>query len=232
MNPIQLNLLQPASSFPEGFSYEPELILLEEERKLVEQIGRLDLREFEFQGYRGKRRVVSFGLHYDFEHSRLQPAEEIPAFLLPLRERAARFAAVQPSELPHVLVTEYSPGAGIGWHRDRPVFGDVVGLSLVSPCRFRLRREMGTKWERASLVLEPRSAYLLRGRARTVWEHSIPATSSLRYSVTFRTVKSGAKPSVRRIPGKPQPQLATSGASTAKADDLFASAGDLAKLVS
>jgi alkylated DNA repair dioxygenase AlkB len=90
--------------------------------------------------------------------------------------------------LQHVLVTEYSPGAAIGWHRDKAVFGDVIGISLLSPCVFRLRRKVGTTWERVSLTAEPRSAYLLRGPSRTEWEHSIPAVEALRYSITFRNL--------------------------------------------
>lgn len=192
MNPAQLSLLQPPSDLPEGFAYEPDVISAPDESSLVEQIRLLELKEFEFQGYRGKRRVISFGLHYDFESSKLAPADDLPPFLIPLRERAARFAELEPAALPHVLVTEYSPGAGIGWHRDRPVFDDVIGISLLSPCRFRLRRKAGLKWERASLTVEPRSAYLLRGPARTVWEHSIPAGEDLRYSVTFRSIRGTA----------------------------------------
>jgi alkylated DNA repair dioxygenase AlkB len=186
----QLSLLEPEPALPEGFVYQPHLISIDEELELASRISELDLREFEFQGYRGKRRVASFGLRYDFADSRLKQGDEIPAFLLPLRERAAGFAGIKPDALPHVLVTEYTPGAAIGWHRDRPVFGDVVGVSLCSACRFRFRRKAGTKWERASLILEPRSAYLLRGPSRTEWEHSIPEAEELRYSVTFRTLKS------------------------------------------
>ncbi len=115
----------------------------------------------------------------------------MPAWLLPLRERAAAFAGIAPPGLQQVLLSEYSPGAGIGWHRDKAVFGEVVGISLVSPCVFRLRRKSGSGWERASIVAEPRSAYLLRGPARSEWEHSIPAVDSLRYSITFRNVRSG-----------------------------------------
>jgi len=121
-------------------------------------------------------------------------AQDIPAFLLSLRESAADFAQIAPSELGHALVTEYAPGAAIGWHRDRPVFRDVVGISLGSPCRFRLRRKRESGWERASLILDPRSVYLLRGPARTEWEHSIPPAERLRYSVTFRSVKALAIP--------------------------------------
>jgi alkylated DNA repair dioxygenase AlkB len=93
-----------------------------------------------------------------------------------------------PSDFQHALITEYQPGAGIGWHRDKAVFGEVVGISLLSPCMFRLRRRVGSSWERASFVAEPRSAYLLAGPSRTEWEHSIPALDSLRYSITFRNL--------------------------------------------
>jgi alkylated DNA repair dioxygenase AlkB len=103
-------------------------------------------------------------------------------------------AGVAPEQLPHVLILEYSAGATIGWHRDKAVFGDVIGISLLSPCRLRLRRKAGSRWERASLTLEPRSAYLLRGPSRTEWEHSIPAVDALRYSITFRTLAAEARP--------------------------------------
>ncbi len=113
----------------------------------------------------------------------------MPAFLSNIRARAARFAGLPGADLQQVLVTEYRPGAAIGWHKDRSVFGEVVGISLLSACLFRLRRKAGAGWERASLRLEPRSAYLLRGCARTHWEHSIPAVAELRYSLTFRNLK-------------------------------------------
>jgi alkylated DNA repair dioxygenase AlkB len=174
---------------PEGFRYQADLLPEDEERELVGRIRELPLKEFEFHGYVGRRRVVSYGWHYDFGERRLQEAEEIPGFLLPLRDRAAAFAGVAAEELPHALVTEYGPGAAIGWHRDKGVFGDVIGVSLLSPCVFRLRRKAGAKWERYSLTAEPRSAYLLRGPSRTEWEHSIPAVDDLRYSVTFRSLR-------------------------------------------
>jgi alkylated DNA repair dioxygenase AlkB len=132
---------------------------------------------------------VSYGWRYDFAEEALRPAEAIPGFLLPLRARAAAFADLAPERLPHVLVTEYDAGAGIGWHRDKGVFGDVVGISLLAPCRFRLRRRRGDGWERASVDAAPRSAYLLRGPSRTEWEHSIPPVDALRYSVTFRDLR-------------------------------------------
>jgi alkylated DNA repair dioxygenase AlkB len=189
MNATQLSLLPSMPPLPEGFEYRPDTVSPAGEAELVAAFPRLDFKEFEFHGYQGKRRVVSFGRRYDFNEGGLRTAEPIPAFLLPLRDRAADFARLQPSALAHVLVTEYAPGAGIGWHRDRPVFEDVIGISLVSPCRFRFRRKAGTTWQRLSLTVEPRSAYLLRGPSRTVWEHSIPPMESLRYSVTFRSLR-------------------------------------------
>jgi len=174
---------------PEGFRYQADVLPEAEERELVEHIRELPLKEFEFHGYVGKRRVVSYGWHYDFAERRLHQADEIPDFLLPLRDRAAAFADVAAGNLPHALVTEYGPGAAIGWHRDKGVFGDVIGVSLLSPCVFRLRRKAGSAWERYSLTAEPRSAYLLRGPSRTEWEHSIPAVDALRYSITFRSLK-------------------------------------------
>jgi alkylated DNA repair dioxygenase AlkB len=162
----------------------------DEEAQLLEHFRELDFREYEFHGHLGKRRVVSFGLHYDTNESSVPNAEDIPGFLLTLRRKAADFARLAPSELQQALVTEYTPGAGIGWHRDRPAYRDVIGVSLGSSCRFRFRRKKGSSWERASLIVEPRSVYLLRGPARTEWHHSIPAAERLRYSVTFRSMHS------------------------------------------
>ena len=175
---------------PEGFKYQPELVPPGEERLLLREVERLPFKQFEFHGFVGKRRTVSYGLHYDFGSEALRPAEEIPPFLKTLGEAAAEFAGLAPADLPHVLVTEYGPGAAIGWHRDKAVFDDVIGISLLSACRFRFRRKLGGRWERASLTLDPRSVYLLRGPSRTQWEHSIPAVNALRYSITFRSLRS------------------------------------------
>jgi alkylated DNA repair dioxygenase AlkB len=187
--PSQLSLFGGAKPLPEGFKYQPAVLSAAEEESVLTHVRELPFKEFEFQGYVGNRRVVSYGWHYDFNERALRKAEDIPPFLLPLREVAARFADLAPVELQHVLVTEYAPGAAIGWHRDKAVFGDVVGISLLSPCVFRLRRKSGVTWERVSLTAEPRSAYLLRGPSRTEWEHSIPAVDARRYSITFRNVR-------------------------------------------
>ena len=177
---------------PRGFLYGRELVSPEQERELVERIRELPLKEFEFHGYLGKRRVVYFGWQYSYGDRTLNPAPEIPAFLIPLRERAAAFAGLTAGDLVHAMATEYRPGTTIGWHRDKAAFGDVIGVSLHSPCVFRLRRKVESgRWERYSIVAEPRSAYLLRGAARAEWQHSIPAVEELRYSVTFRSLAAG-----------------------------------------
>ena len=135
---------------------------------------------------------MSFGFRYDFNGGGLTEAEPIPPFLLPARERAAAFVGLTPDRLQYVLITEYRPGAAIGWHRDRANFGDVIGVSLVSPCTFRMRRRRGTGWERAAMRLDRRSVYLMRGPSRDEWEHSISAVDALRYSITFRSMREKA----------------------------------------
>lgn len=194
MTEKQLKLFAGAAAptFPEGFRYETDILTQAQEIELLDRMQELPFREFQFQGYVGKRRVVSYGWQYDFNLRALQEAEDIPPFLLTLRKTAADFAGMAPERLQQVLVTEYDAGAGIGWHRDKAVFGEVIGLSLLSACRFRLRRKAGTGWERASLTAEPRSVYLLSGPARTEWEHSIPEVDTLRYSITFRNFREAA----------------------------------------
>ena len=184
---------EPRTGLPDGFEYRPALVTAAEEAELISMFETLDFKPFEFHGYFGNRRTVSFGWHYDFTSSRVRPVGDMPEFLLPLRDGAAAFAGIAPQALEHALVTEYAPGAGIGWHRDRPVFDDVIGISMGAPCRFRLRRKQGDTWQRAAIELAPRSVYLLRGPVRREWEHSIPPLDKLRYSVTFRSVKPSGK---------------------------------------
>jgi alkylated DNA repair dioxygenase AlkB len=178
-------------SLPQGFKYQSDFLSREEEHSLLQHIKNLPFREFEFHGFTGKRRVVSFGWRYDFNGGGLTKTEDMPEFLSGARARAENFAAIGSRDLQQVLITEYSPGAAIGWHKDRSVFGDVVGISLLSPCTFRLRLKAGGRWERRNFTAEPRSVYLLRGPSRTEWEHSIPGVDSLRYSLTFRNVLEG-----------------------------------------
>ncbi|MBR1251763.1 alpha-ketoglutarate-dependent dioxygenase AlkB [Bradyrhizobium sp. AUGA SZCCT0169] len=179
-------------ALPEGFKYQPDFLNREEEQSLLRHIVPLPFREFEFQGFTGKRRVFSFGWRYDFNGGGLSPAETMPEFLSGIRARAESFAEIPPGTLHQVLITEYAPGAAIGWHKDRSVFGDVVGISLLSACTFRLRLKTGHRWLRRNLTVEPQSIYLLWGPARSAWEHSIPGVESLRYSIAFRNVLEGA----------------------------------------
>jgi alkylated DNA repair dioxygenase AlkB len=185
----QADLFQAEQAMPEGFVYREEVISVEEEQHLVERFALLPFAPFEFHGFLGRRRVVSFGWRYDYAGRQIRPAAELPELLLPLRERAAEVAGLAPQGLQHILVTEYAPGAPIGWHRDKPMFQDVVAISFLSPCLLRFRRRLRDSWERRSLDVMPRSAYVLRGAARAEWEHSIPPVSALRYSVTFRNLR-------------------------------------------
>ena len=108
---------------------------------------------------------------------------------MPLREGVGELAGVAADALGEVLLTEYSPGAGIGRHRDAPMFGVVAGVSLLGACRFRFERGKGPERVTRALTLAPRSAYLLTGETRALWSHSIPPTKERRYSVTFRTLR-------------------------------------------
>jgi alkylated DNA repair dioxygenase AlkB len=186
MSRAQPDLFQP-SPVP-GLVYTESLITAGEERALIEGIAGLALAPFRFHGWEGKRLTASFGWRYDYDDASLSPAEPIPGFALPLREKAARFAGLAAADLVQALFIRYDPGAGIGWHRDRPVFGEVVGVSLGNPAVLRLRQRVAGGFRRAALPVAPRSAYHLSGEARRVWEHSIAPGTQLRWSVTFRTL--------------------------------------------
>lgn len=178
-----------AGDLPEGMAYRRELIAPEEEAALAAILAELPFVPFQFHGFEGNRRTLSYGWHYAFDGSGLHEAAPIPDWVQPVRAKAASFAGLSAAALEHVLLIEYAPGAGIGWHRDRPAFGDVIGVSLLAPARLRFRRKTEGRWERRNLIAEPRSAYLLRGPARSEWEHSIPPMEELRYSITFRTLR-------------------------------------------
>ena len=171
-----------------GLKYEERFITPERERALLERIRSLAFHEMKMRGVVARRRVIHYGVSYSFETFRATPGPPIPDFLLPVREQAAAFAGVAADALAEALITEYSPGATIGWHRDAAPFDVVVGISLASACRFRFRRGKVRAWETAEIAMPPRSAYVLDGAARREWEHSIPAVQHLRYSITFRTL--------------------------------------------
>jgi alkylated DNA repair dioxygenase AlkB len=172
---------------PEGLRYATEFVSPETEQELIGRIAGLPLQPFQFGQYEGKRRVASFGFQYDYTLRRLQDAEPIPNWLRPIIEQVEAFGGLA-TQIRQVLCTEYDVGVGIGWHRDKPHFDRVFGLSLGSACKFRFRRSAGEKWERFTLDAQPRSLYMMSGASRQVWEHSIPAVETPRYSITFRTM--------------------------------------------
>jgi len=190
---LQLSLFElaptPREILPTGFAYQPDLIGAEEEADLVRRFADLDFQPYEHLGYLGHRRVASFGWRRDNNGHMVETGEPIPDFLRPLLTKVSAFTGMARESFRHALVTEYAPGAGIGWHRDRPPAVAIAGVSLVSPCNFRLRRKAGERWDRATILAAPRSAYLMSGPARSDWQHSIPPVEALRYSVTFRTVR-------------------------------------------
>ncbi|HVL58953.1 MAG TPA: alpha-ketoglutarate-dependent dioxygenase AlkB [Burkholderiaceae bacterium] len=183
--------LTPQPRLPAGFAYQPELLTPQQEAELIAWVQRLPLREAQYKQYTAKRRIISYGASYDFESNELLPAGQIPEFLLPLRERVCEWARIAPAEVEHALVAEYAAGTQLGWHRDVPQFGQIVGVSLASSCRMRLRPyppPAGRSRDAIALTLEPRSVYAMRGEARWKWQHAISPTKQLRYSITFRTI--------------------------------------------
>jgi alkylated DNA repair dioxygenase AlkB len=180
---------------PNGFHYREDFISRDEEAALVDAIGRIEFANYEMRGVVARRRVAFFGRSYD---ASVTVAPEVPEFLLPLRERAAAWAQVDPAAFAMALINEYQSGAPIGWHRDAPQYDIVAGVSLLSACRMKLRPYVSPSDARTShgrrlatheITLQPRSAYLMTGEARSAYEHHIPAVATLRYSITFRTLR-------------------------------------------
>ena len=191
----EADLIGAPGALPEGFRYHPSLLSTDEEAALARELAALPFKPFDFHGYQANRQVVGFGYRYDYDRRAVVEAAPFPSFLEPLRRKIAESFERQADAFRQVLINEYRPGAGIGWHRDKPQFDEVVGVSLLAPCVFRFRRKSGETWDRSgSLTVEPRSAYLLTGPSRTIWEHSIPAVDRHRYSITFRTLAAKAAP--------------------------------------
>jgi alkylated DNA repair protein (DNA oxidative demethylase) len=176
---------------PAGLVYRPELLSEDEERGLLRELDRLRFNEIRMHGVVAKRTARHFGVDYDYERRAItREVDPVPHWILPLRTAAAGMADLPPEELVEVLITRYPEGAQIGWHRDAPMFGTVLGVSLLAPARLRFRRDVpGGKPETYEVTLEPRSGYVLAGEARTEWQHHIPPAKSLRYSITFRTLR-------------------------------------------
>lgn len=177
-------------AFARGYAYEADFLSPAEESALLAEIHRLPLEEAEYKQFRAKRRIVSYGGRYDFSAQKLNEGAPIAPFLLPLRARAATWAGVPAENLTHALVAEYSPGTQLGWHRDVPNFELVVGISLNTAARMRFRRYPPKPREKSiAIELAPRSIYRLQDEARWDWQHSLPPTPGLRYSITFRTLR-------------------------------------------
>ena len=189
----QLALFDRVHPEPEGLPYTADFVSPAIEQKLVLGIRTLPLQPFQFGQFEGKRRVAMFGFRYDNDLRQLQRAEPIPGWLAEIVANVERYAG-RATRIEQVLCTEYGVGVGIGWHRDKPHFDKIFGLSLGSACKFRFRKRAGKTWDRFTINAEPRSLYMMTGASRKVWEHSIPAVEAPRYSITFRTLANGPDP--------------------------------------
>jgi alkylated DNA repair dioxygenase AlkB len=177
---------------PEGLVLRDAFLSPDDERALLLLLEKMEFGTVVMRGQAARRTVRHFGLGYDYESGSLEPTDPLPAEMEWLRERCAALMERDPADLVQILVSRYPEGAGIGWHRDAPMFGSkIAGVSLLAPCRMRFQRTVKGEREVAAVELAPRSAYLLTGKARWSWQHSIPATKALRYSITFRTLRRG-----------------------------------------
>ena len=172
-----------------GLLLVPDAVTPREEAELAAHIDAAPLEPFEFGQWRGTRLTTHYGRAYDFARGRLDEAPPLSDWLLALRRRLAPQVGMDPAALPAALLIRYDPGAGIGWHRDRPQYGEVLGLSLGAACVMRLRRRTAEGFERRKLLLPPRSLYRLTGEVRWEWEHSIAPMAVTRRSITFRTLR-------------------------------------------
>jgi len=183
-------MARAAQERPEGLIYLPAFLSEEEERGLLEHARAAPYAEIRMRGQVARRRTAHFGWLYGYESWQVEPGPAIPDFLLPLRARCAELMGEVPERLVEALLSEYTPGATIGWHRDAPMFGpSVVGVSLGRACRMRFQRGQGEERRTYEVELAPGSAYVLAGAARSQWQHSIPAVKETRYSITFRTLR-------------------------------------------
>jgi alkylated DNA repair dioxygenase AlkB len=190
-----IDLFDHADQFElaQGFRYLSAVLSTSEEASLVKRFQQLPLQPFELQGFLANRRIFTFGRNYVFAGQKPRADARIPNYLRPLIELAAQISGASAEAFEQVMVTEYAPGAGIGWHRDRPSYEDIVAVSFLAPCILRLRRKKRQSWERRSAYVEPRSIYLLHGPVRDDWQHSIAPMDALRYSVTLRTFRPGKR---------------------------------------
>jgi alkylated DNA repair dioxygenase AlkB len=184
---------------PKGFLLQPDFLDADEERRLIDFVQTISYGHVRMHGVTAKRRIAQFGWHYSFETYGLTQAAPLPDELLDVRRRAAQIAGLDEEEFSEALVTEYPPGAGIGWHRDAPQFGVVAGISLGAACRMRFQRGTGEKRQTAAAVIPPRSIYLLSGEVRYSWQHTIPPVRQRRWSLTFRTTPPTMAGDIKRV---------------------------------
>lgn len=193
-----LSLFDSSAQVPDGFIYRENFISAAEEQELIQEIQAIHLEPFKYYQFTGKRRTASFGWQYEFGASEITAAPELPPFLLSVRTRTGHVFDIDPDTLIQASIIEYSTGSPIGWHRDIPHFGVVIGISLGAACRMRFRKysrirtKMRNRDEVLSIELQPRSIYLMSGAARESWQHSIPPLKELRYAIMMRTLR--AKP--------------------------------------
>jgi alkylated DNA repair dioxygenase AlkB len=189
------SLFEP--DLPPGFVYRDDFISAGEESALSAEISQVEFSNFEMRGAIARRRVAFFGKSYT-TGERTAP---IPEFLLPLRARIADWAQIPAEAFAMALINEYRAGAPIGWHRDAPQYEIIAGVSLLAECRMKLRpyvspRDLAAPEKKLprktthEITLKPRSAYIISGPARQRFEHSIPPVVEMRYSITFRTLRS------------------------------------------
>lgn len=183
----QFALFEDERPEPEGLGYANDFVSPTIEMKLILAIRTLPLQPFQFGQFEGKRRIAMFGFRYDYDLRKLQRAAPIPAWLAEIVENVKMFGGPA-TRIQQILCTEYDVGVGIGWHRDKPHFDRIFGLSLGSACKFRFRKRTAKTWDRFTLDAEPRSLYMMSGASRLIWEHSIPPVEAPRYSITFRTM--------------------------------------------
>jgi alkylated DNA repair dioxygenase AlkB len=197
-------LFDASAQVPDGFLYRKNFISEAEEQELIEEIQKVQLEPFKYYQFTGKRRTASFGWQYEFGASEITVAPEMPPFLLPLRIRAGKVFNIDPSSLVQTSIIEYSTGSPIGWHRDIPQFGAVVGISLGAACRMKFRKYSRVRSKKVdrnevlSIELQPRSIYLMSGAARESWQHSIPPVKELRYAIMMRTLRPKPEKAVRQ----------------------------------
>ena len=179
-----------ATEPPQGLTYVEAFLGTDEERELLAEIEAYPFHEVRMRGQVARRTVIHFGWDYDYDGWKIHPTTPPSPRLRALAGRCAAVAGIPPETLEQFLIARYPPGATIGWHRDAPMFGTpVIGVSLASPCTMKFRREVEGRFEVFNQLLEPRSLYLLGGESRTKWQHSIPPTKELRYSISMRALK-------------------------------------------